>query len=239
VATAYADSVPMLVIAPGVPRGKVGADSGWLHEARNQQMVMSGLLSSTLRADTATAASAFIRQAFASWPVQHPRPAYLEIPLDVLEGPWDGADSGAIQPPARHSLSRAAVSEAAGSLRQGSTAILVGGGAKDVGPPLAELAERLGSPVVTTVNGKGAFPETHPLSLGASIRLPSAQEVISNADTALRAAGSDRSENCLARPARPGRGGRRRVHVFHERDGNSARAAAGIASDRRQEQRVR
>lgn len=50
---------------------------------------------------------------------------------------------------------------------------------------MVELAERLGSPVVTTVNGKGAFPEMHPLSLGASIRLPSAQEVISNADTAL------------------------------------------------------
>lgn len=184
-ATAYADSVPMLVIAPGVPRGMVGADSGWLHETRNQQMVMSGLLSSTLRADTASEASAFIRQVFTSWPSQRPRPAYLEIPLDVLEGPWDGADSDAIQPPARHPLSPAAVCAAAAILREGSTAFLVGGGAKDVGSPLVELAERLGSPVVTTVNGKGAFPEAHPLSLGASIRLPAAQDVISNADTAL------------------------------------------------------
>ena len=136
VATAYADSVPMLVIAPGVPRGKVGADSGWLHEARNQQMMMNGLLSSTLRADTATEASAFIRQASASWPTQRPRPAYLEIPLDVLEGPWDGADNEAVQPPARRSLSRAAVSAAAGSLRKGSTALLVGGGAKGRWPAI-------------------------------------------------------------------------------------------------------
>lgn len=30
-ATAYADSVPVLAVSPGPPRGTVGADVGWLH----------------------------------------------------------------------------------------------------------------------------------------------------------------------------------------------------------------
>jgi acetolactate synthase-1/2/3 large subunit len=41
-ATSYADSVPTVAISPGVPRGKVGADFGWLHEVKNQQGALGG-----------------------------------------------------------------------------------------------------------------------------------------------------------------------------------------------------
>src|SRR4029078_9690644 len=34
-------------------------------------------------------------------------------------------------------------------------------------PQLKQLAERLAMPVVTSLGGKSAFPETHPLSLGS------------------------------------------------------------------------
>ena len=35
--------------------------------------------------------------------------------------------------------------------------------------------------LVTTVNGKGVLPETHPLSVGASVRLAPAQELLGDA----------------------------------------------------------
>src|SRR5690606_7410476 len=46
--------------------------------------------------------------------------------------------------------------------------IMVGSGViwADATAPLMELAERTGVPVITTLHGKGAFPEDHPLSLG-------------------------------------------------------------------------
>ena len=49
--------------------------------------------------------------------------------------------------------------------------IIAGGGAVDAQAELTALAEALGAPVATTVNGKGVVDEAHPLSVGASIRL--------------------------------------------------------------------
>ncbi len=46
--------------------------------------------------------------------------------------------------------------------------IIAGGGviAAEAGAALVELAERLGAPIVTTVNGRGAVQERHPLAIG-------------------------------------------------------------------------
>lgn len=59
--------------------------------------------------------------------------------------------------------------EAATLLRSAQRPIIVaGGGARSssAGGPLLALAERLGVPVATTLNGKGIIPETHPLCVG-------------------------------------------------------------------------
>ena len=59
---------------------------------------------------------------------------------------------------------------------------VVGSGA---GPALVALAERLGAPVVTTVEGRGSIPEDHPLCLGALTTSPQIEDVVSGADLVL------------------------------------------------------
>jgi len=54
--------------------------------------------------------------------------------------------------------------------------LYVGNGARGAGHVLVELAEKLGAPVATTIQGKGVFPETHPIwlwnGLGATVPSP-------------------------------------------------------------------
>jgi acetolactate synthase I/II/III large subunit len=99
-------------------------------------------------------------------------PVHIEVPMDVQAEMADVTihdlthrlPIGLIYP------DPAAVERAARTL---STAerpvIVVGGGAVsgNAAPEILELAERLAIPVVTTWNGKGAFPEDHPLFAGS------------------------------------------------------------------------
>src|SRR6202034_1316829 len=64
-----------------------------------------------------------------------------------------------------------------------------GGGvvSSGAGPALVALAEHLGAPVVTTVEGRGAIPEDHPLCLGALTMSRQVEDVVSGADVVLAA----------------------------------------------------
>jgi len=81
------------------------------------------------------------------------------------------------------------VAAAAALLREAGRPLLyVGNGAAGAVPLVVELAERLNAPVATTIQGKGVFPETHPLwlwnGLGASAP-PFVRDVSGGADAML------------------------------------------------------
>ena len=67
--------------------------------------------------------------------------------------------------------------------------IVVGGGARssEAGPEIVELAERLSIPVATSLDGKDAFPDTHPLNVGivGSYSRWCANRLVSEADLVL------------------------------------------------------
>ena len=100
-------------------------------------------------------------------------PVVVAIPMD-LQAEATVADADAIarlvREPGRSALPGPAPSmldEAAQLLLQAKRPRLqIGGGAAAarIGGELVQLAELLGAPVMATMNGKGAFPEDHPLS---------------------------------------------------------------------------
>jgi len=109
---------------------------------------------------------------------------HIEIPVDVLEGEW--TPSGPIQArtvAAPAGPDQGAIGEAARILSAADRPLIIaGGGARAASQQLRAVAERLGAPVLTTVNGKGVLDEDHPLSVGASIRLAAAHALIADSD---------------------------------------------------------
>lgn len=187
-ATAYADSIPMVIIAPGPAVGAVGEDRGHLHEMRDQLAMMSGILEWTFRPETSSEVAPIVMRAVQLMRRSRPRPAYIEIPLDVLEGPWEQhADPLPVPPiPGADDPDVARWSAAAEILNRSSRSIIVlGGGARGAAGACTTLANRIDAAVVTTVNGKGIVDERDARSLGASLRLPAARSLVRDADAVI------------------------------------------------------
>ena len=181
-ATAYAESQPLLVISPGMPTGTEGRDLGQLHEAKNTSAAMDQLVQWSRRVRSSDEAADAVADAFAGFAAGRPRPVHIEIPVDVLEQQW----SGRPRPPVDVTVAAAdaaSVRRAAEVLSKADRPLVIaGGGAVDAQAEVTALAERLGAPVATTVNGKGVVAESHPLSVGASIRLPALQGAAADSD---------------------------------------------------------
>ena len=201
--TAYADSVPMLICSPGPAIGQERRDLGLLHEMKDQQAHLETLVTASLRPESADQIGDVVDEVFDGWRRARRRPVHVELPIDVLEEPWrqsgapatdgHGAPEAArlrrafdtMAPPVG-SGSGAQLDGAARTLAAAERPLLVlGGGARDAAEPARLLAERTGALVLTTVNGKGIVPERHPLSLGASIRLPGTRPLLESADVVL------------------------------------------------------
>jgi len=191
-ATAYADSIPLLVLSPTMPTDVQGHDTGYLHEGKDQGAAMDALVAWSRRVATPAEAAAAIDEAFAHFATERSRPVHVEVPIDVL------TSTGAVRI-GRHAEPAAptpGVDHAAALLAEAERpALVLGGGARGAG----EAALRLGIPVITTVNGKGIVDERHPLSLGASIRLRAAQRWLEQRD-AVVAVGTELGESDLWGP---------------------------------------
>jgi thiamine pyrophosphate-dependent acetolactate synthase large subunit-like protein len=101
-------------------------------------------------------------------------PVLVAVANDVMNGDPGDADWDVVS--ARPRLSQAAPADVAEAARRLTAArspvILAGQGVLYAAATaeLLELAELTGTPVATTLNGKSAFPEDHPLALGTAAR---------------------------------------------------------------------
>ena len=210
-ATAYADSIPVLAISPGPPRGQVRADVGWLHEVKDQQAALDAVTGRSIRVESADEIPEVLAAVFEEFASTRPRPVHLEIPVDVLEGEWLRRSTPVRARPRPVGPGRALAEQVAGLLDGARRPLLVaGGGARGAAEAVRALAD-LGVPVLTTVNGKGILDETHPAALGAGIRLPAAHRALNEADV-LVVVGSELGDSDLwGGVVAPGAGGARTV----------------------------
>jgi acetolactate synthase-1/2/3 large subunit len=233
IGTAFCESRPLLVISPGVPLGAEFRDVGTLHETKDATAMVGAIAEWSRRVTTATDAVDALHDAFALFRSGRPRPVHIEIPLDVLEAPAGvpAAARAARPAPAPQRGDAVAVAEAAAVLWAAQRPVIVaGGGATRAGGAITALAERLGAPVLTTLNGKATVDERHPLSLGSNLRLASARRVAEDADVLL-VLGSKLGEAELWAPALAARGSVVRVDISAAQLHKNLEATIGIVGD--------
>jgi acetolactate synthase I/II/III large subunit len=166
IATTFSDSVPVLFLP--------------LAHARDQSQVFPTFRSSRTYASVTKqveeivvpqATTAAMRRAFNALRNGRPGPVMVEVPRDIVD--LDAGDEAATYRPITPALSApnpSDVDEAAKLLLAAAhPMILAGQGVlyAEASDELTELADLLQAPVMTTVDGKSAFPEDHALSLGS------------------------------------------------------------------------
>ncbi|HEX5613248.1 MAG TPA: thiamine pyrophosphate-binding protein [Burkholderiales bacterium] len=110
------------------------------------------------------------RAAFNAMTSGRPGAAHISLPFDVQNGPVDFSDLRAEPLFARRGEPAArAIESAAALLRQAERPLFICGSgvlSSNAEQELVELAERLSAPVATTISGRGAIADEHPLALG-------------------------------------------------------------------------
>jgi acetolactate synthase-1/2/3 large subunit len=124
-----------------------------------------------------------------------------------------------------------AVAKAAALLAEAKRpAILAGGGSRGAARELRALAERLGAPVVTTLNAKGVLDEGHPLAVGSCLRLAAGRRVAQEADVLL-VVGSKLGEAELWVPRLDVEGSVIRIDLLESQIAKNQRADVGLVGD--------
>jgi len=88
---AYSDSIPVLLVAAGMPLRAPGLGNGELHETKDLVGALDGIVAYTHRVTSVAEIPVAVAQAFARMATGRPRPVVIEIPLDVL------AEEGEVQ----------------------------------------------------------------------------------------------------------------------------------------------
>ena len=165
VAQAYADSVPILMLPASAKRDRDG-----VHPTFSPSRSYSEVTKWSERVNVIEALPDMMRRAFSQLRMGRPSPVLLEIPSDILRGEMpDGALKYAPVERRRSAGDPQDVTKAAEMLLSAKRPVIHAGQGvlyAEAWDELKQLAELTQIPVMTTMAGKSAFPEDHPLALG-------------------------------------------------------------------------
>lgn len=169
VAQAFADSVPILLLPAGASRNRLGVPPTF-SPTRSYESITKW----SAQINLADRIPGLMRRAFTKLRSGKPGPVLLEIPQDVADEELKAATIDYEPPPiVRSAADPDGVRQAARALLAAQRPLIHAGQGvlyAEATAELVQLAEFLQTPVMTTLSGKSAFPEHHPLSVGTGSR---------------------------------------------------------------------
>ena len=188
ISEAYLDSSPVLLLAGQIDSEYIGRDWGILHETIDQGAVFEQVTKFVGRPRTPDQLPEIVRDALRSMLTGRNRPAYVEMPTDLLVKPLaEPIDEVAVdvRPPllAPDPIDVERVAELLSRARR--PLIIAGTGVLRAwaSQELTRVAERLDAPVLVTMSGGGAIAADHPLYAGYLIsRHPAVLDLLHRSD---------------------------------------------------------
>ena len=168
VAQAYGDSAPIVVLPGGYSRSVTQIQPNF-NSALNYRHVTKSCEQVTMPEAVPEA----MRRAFTQVRNGRPRPALVEFPSDLFNEEISDSFDPTPVPTVRYGPDSASIETAAEALLDAECPVIYAGQGVHYAQAwnsLKELAELLGAPVTTSLGGKSAFPENHPLALGSGGR---------------------------------------------------------------------
>jgi len=171
-ATAQMDSSPVVAITGQVPRAMIGRDA---FQETDVIGITLPITKHSVAVDDITELPEKVREAFHIATEGRPGPVLIDIPKDVQNQKmeWDGAPVRRLEGRTRPAREGRRLSEdlaaAARLITEARRPLLMIGHGVILGNAYAEVlafAEKTGIPVITTLLGISAIPESHPLHLG-------------------------------------------------------------------------
>lgn len=168
VAQAYGDSAPIVVLPMGYARTLSQIQPNF-SSALNYKHVTKSCEQLTIP----EALPEVMRRAFTQVRNGRPRPALVEIPADLMMQDVPEPFEPTPVPIVKYGPSSAEIDSVAEALLKAECPVIYAGQGvhyAQAWEKLKELAELLAAPVTTSLGGKSAFPENHPLALGSGGR---------------------------------------------------------------------
>ncbi|WP_456483076.1 acetolactate synthase large subunit [Methanopyrus kandleri] len=169
IATAYMDSSPVIAITGQVPTTMIGKDAFQEVDAVG---VFMPITKHNYQIGKPEEIPEVVKEAFKIAITGRPGPVHIDVPKDVQEAEVDVEIPKTVEVEGLNVVKRGhpvQIKRAAELLAEAERPVILAGGGcviSNATRELIELAELLGAPVATTLMGKGAFPEDHPLALG-------------------------------------------------------------------------
>lgn len=169
IATAYADSIPVVAVTGQVPLSMIGKDA---FQETDIIGVANPCTKYAFQPRHASEIPGDVKKAFYIAESGRPGPVLVDIPKDVQQATAEMKFPDLIKVRGYNPVVDADLSEVGKAVElilKAERPIIMAGGGVILSGAFAELqalAELLMIPVVTTFKGKGAFPENHPLAMG-------------------------------------------------------------------------
>ena len=193
VGEAYADSVPMLVVAACLSASSESAPRERLHQMKSQRMCADSAADWCATTPCIESFCEAADRAFEEFAAGRPRPKIIQVPVEELPKP---SKPPAESPPVGKTVAPAwsDVAKVAELLRNSKRPLFIfGGGSVGAAASARRVVELTQGAVFATIAGRGVIPQAYPLNFGAFLARAQSVAQLGSADL-LIAAGTALSE---------------------------------------------